>query len=488
MFQNWMKKKVEHTLDQPEQQETMTSVDMPDMDYYFIMGDVPTQDESLAKSLKARIKPLADEHKRTAILTLNYDVNMKERIHSLEESFPSRVDILNVFEHYILPESGSKRRYSECIAGEASHQINEAVFSENEPLIQVTRYELPSSPICYVDQFNEEQQLVKREEYNWQGVLCRVQSFVPHTGALYLEELIKEDGSIYMEIIYPGDAKKNPVRHINWYKKTGIQTFAKKTDIKQLWLSSIQSQNDRLKLMMTEDRDQDRHLFKMEQSETTYYAAFVHDAHYEEDPHQIYSQYGELFKQIRKQQLDAVFFGDAKHKEDVEKVLGKQAYFYHVSSDEMPAWNTALHQMLDNRIRKDELRRFVDRMKWVLRDLSSEHHVLHLQLEVKDEMSHADHVQIDFAGYDRVNGAEIIAQTIDENHLVSFPIGHFQTKKNIEINQTKFVDFYIRFKTTELQEVLQRLEVEGELLTNKPSSIDGWSYQTKQGNYSWKVK
>ncbi|RAP15867.1 hypothetical protein C2W58_01519 [Bacillus pumilus] len=168
--------------------------------------------------------------------------------------------------------------------------------------------------------------------------------------------------------------------------------------------------------------------------------------------------------------------------------MGEQAYFYLVPSDEMSLWNTTLHHMLENRERKDELRRIVDHMKWVLRDLSAEHHVLHLQLELKDEMSHADHVQIDFAGYDRVNGAEIISQTIDENHQVSFPIGHFQTKKNIEINQTKYVDFYIRFKTEELQEVLQRLEVEEELLTNKPSSIDGWSYQTKQGNYSWKVK
>lgn len=488
MFQNWMKKKGQHTLDQPEQHETMTSVDMPDMDYYFIMGDLPNENDSFTKSLIARIKPLADEHKRAAILTLNYDANAKERIHSMEEIFSPQVDILNVYEHYILPGSGSKRRYSEFIIGESSHSINEAVIPADESTIRVTSYERPSSPICYIDQYNEEQQLVKREEYNWQGVLCRVQSFVPHTGALFLEELINDDGSVYMEFIYPGDAKKNPVRHINWYKKTGVQTFTKKADIKQLWLSSIQSQNDRLKLMITEERDQDRHLFKMKQYETTYYAAFVHDAHYEEDPHQIYSQYGELFKQIRKQQLDAVFFGDTKLKEDVEKVLGEQAYFYHVSSHEISAWKTVLHQMLENRERKDELRRIVDRMKWVLRDLSSEHHVLHLQLELKDEMSHADHVQIDFAGYDRVNGAEIISQTIDENHLVSFPIGHFQTKKNIEINQTKFVDFYIRFKVEKPQEILQRLEIEGELLTNKPSSIDGRSYQTKHGNYSWKLK
>ncbi|BBP92690.1 hypothetical protein BsIDN1_63080 [Bacillus safensis] len=104
------KKKVEDTLDQSEQHETMASMDVPDMDYYFIMGDVPKQDESLTKSLKARIKPLADQHKRTAVLTLNYDANVKERIHSLEETFPNQVDILNVFEHYILPESGSKKR------------------------------------------------------------------------------------------------------------------------------------------------------------------------------------------------------------------------------------------------------------------------------------------------------------------------------------------------------------------------------------------
>ncbi|MDT1119796.1 alpha-glucosyltransferase N-terminal domain-containing protein [Bacillus altitudinis] len=488
MFQNWMKKKVEDTLDQPEQNETMTLVEIPDMDYYFIVGDVPNEEDGLTKSLKARIEPLAEKHKRTAMLTLNFDVNVKERIRRLEETFHPQIDILNVFEHYILPESGSKRYYSEFIAGEVPQSINEAVIPADTSTIQVTRYELPSSPICMIDQYNEEQQLVKREEYNWQGALRRVQSFVPHTGALYLEELIKDDGSIFMEIIYAGDAKKNPVRHINWYKKTGIQTFTKKTDIKQQWLSSIQLQNDRLKLMVTEDRDQDRHLFKIDQPESTYYAAFVHEAHYEENPHHINSQYGELFKQIRKQQVDAVFFGDTKHKEDVEKVLGEQTYFYHVPSDEMSAWKTVLHQMLENRIRKDELRKIVDRTKWVLHDLSSEHHVLHLQLKMTDEMSQADHVEIDFAGYDRVNGAEIISQTIDENDQVSFPIGHFQTKKNIETNQTKFVDFYIRFKTEELQEVLQRLEVEGELLTNKPTSIDGWSYQTKQGNYSWKVK
>ncbi|KWZ66571.1 alpha-glucosyltransferase N-terminal domain-containing protein [Bacillus altitudinis] len=487
MFQNWMKKKVEDTLDQPEQNETMTLVEIPDMDYYFIVGDVPNEEDGLTKSLKARIEPLAEKHKRTTMLTLNFDVNVKERIRRLEETFHPQIDILNVFEHYIMPESGSKRYYSEFIAGEVPQSINEAVIPADTSTIQVTRYELPSSPICMIDQYNEEQQLVKREEYNWQGALRRVQSFVPNTGALYLEELIKDDGSIFMEIIYAGDAKKNPVRHINWYKKTGIQTFTKKTDIKQQWLSSIQLQNDRLKLMITEDRDQDRHLFKIDQPESTYYAAFVHEAHYEENPHHIYSQYGELFKQIRKQQVDAVFFGDTKHKEDVEKVLGEQTYFYHVPS-EMSAWKTVLHQMLENRIRKDKLRKIVDRTKWVLHGLSSEHHVLHLQLKMTDEMSQADHVEIDFAGYDRVNGAEIISQTIDENDQVSFPIGHFQTKKNIETNQTKFVDFYIRFKTEELQEVLQRLEVEGELLTNKPSSIDGWSYQTKQGNYSWKVK
>ena len=483
-----MKKKVEDTLDQPEQNETMTLVEIPDMDYYFIVGDVPNEEDGLTKSLKARIEPLAEKHKRTAMLTLNFDVNVKERIRRVEETLHPQIDILNVFEHYILPESGSKRYYSEFIAGEVPQSINEAVIPADTSTIQVTRYELPSSPICMIDQYNEEQQLVKREEYNWQGALRRVQSFVPHTGALYSEELIKDDGSIFMEIIYAGDAKKNPVRHINWYKKTGIQTFTKKTDIKQQWLSSIQLQNDRLKPVGTEGRDQDRPVFKIDQPESTYYAAFVHEAHYEENPHHINSQYGELFKQIRKQQVDAVFFGDTKHKEDVEKVLGEQTYFYHVPSDEMSAWKTVLHQMLENRIRKDELRKIVDRTKWVLHDLSSEHHVLHLQLKMTDEMSQADHVEIDFAGYDRVNGAEIISQTIDENDQVSFPIGHFQTKKNIETNQTKFVDFYIRFKTEELQEVLQRLEVEGELLTNKPSSIDGWSYQTKQGNYSWKVK
>lgn len=203
-----MKKKVEDTLDQPEQNETMTLVEIPDMDYYFIVGDVPNEEDGLTKSLQARIEPLAEKHKRTAMLTLNFDVNVKERIRRLEETFHPQIDILNVFEHYILPESGSKRYYSEFIAGEVPQSINEAVIPADTSAIQVTRYELPSSPICMIDQYNEEQQLVKREEYNWQGALRRVQSFVPHTGALYLEELIKDDGSIFMEITYAGDAKR----------------------------------------------------------------------------------------------------------------------------------------------------------------------------------------------------------------------------------------------------------------------------------------
>lgn len=488
LFQNWTKKKVEHTFDQPEQHETMTIAEFPDMDYYLIMGDMPKQDETLMKSLHIRIKSFDENHKRASILTLNFDANVNDRIQSMQEYLHSQIDIMNVFEHYILPESGCKRRYSEFIVGNVSHSINEAVIPDDESTVRVTRYELPSSPIRYIDQYNEEQQLVKREEYDWKGTLRRVQSFVPHTEALYLEELIADHGNIYMEIIYSGDSKKNKVRHINWFKKTGIQTFVKKTDIKQQWLSIIQSQNDRMKLMITEDREQDSHLFKIDKPATTYYAAYVHDSHYEENPHQLHSHYEELFKQIRKQHVDAVFFGDTKHKEDIEQVLGEQAYFYIVPSDEKSVWNKALHHMVENRVRKDELRSIMERTKWVLCDLNSKHHVLHLQLEAKDEMSHADHVQIDFAGYDRVNGAEIISQTIDENHQVSFPIGHFQTKKNIELNQTKYVDFYIRFKAEDHQEVLHRLEVEGELLTNKPSSIDGWSYQTKQGNYSWKVK
>ncbi|MFB8735936.1 hypothetical protein ACEQPO_26555 [Bacillus sp. SL00103] len=89
-------------------------------------------------------------------------------------------------------------------------------------------------------------------------------------------------------------------------------------------------------------------------------------------------------------------------------------------------------------------------------------------------------------GYDRVNGAEIISQTIDENHQVSFPIGHFQTKKNIETNQTKYADFYIRFKNRRTSGSFAASRSRGRVSTNKPSSIDGWSYQTKQGNYSGK--
>ncbi|MFJ5964387.1 alpha-glucosyltransferase N-terminal domain-containing protein [Bacillus sp. NPDC093026] len=492
MFQNWMKKKVEHAFDQSEKQdETMTSTELPDMDYYFMTGEIPGSDEATTTSFNKRLKPFAEKRMRVSILTLHFDANAKERILSFQEKVdiePTYTRILNLFEHYIIPESGSKRRYTEFILGEVTHSINQAVIPTDETTIRVTTYELPSSPIHYIDQYNEQQQLVKREEYNWEGALRRVQSFVPQTGALYMEELIKGDGDIYMEKIYSGDANKNPVRHINWFKKTGIQTFVKKTDITQQWISTIQSQNDRLKLFIADDRKQDRHLFKIDKPDTAYYAAFVHNAHYKEDLHQLDAEYEELFKHVRKQHVDAVFFRHNEHKEEVEKILGEQLYFYTISSDEEAAWSAPLQHMLENRVRKDELRNYMERTKFVLSDLSSKHHVLHLQLDVKGEMVNTDHVKIDFAGYDRVNGAEIISQTIDENNQVSFPIGHFQTKKNIECNHTKYVDFYIRFQTEEGHEVLQRLEVDGELLTSKPSTVDGWSYQTKQGNYSWKVK
>ncbi|MEH7477190.1 alpha-glucosyltransferase N-terminal domain-containing protein [Bacillus altitudinis] len=488
MFQNWMKKKGEHTLDQPELNETMKSVEIPDMDYYFMMGDVPKQDNTLTDSLNLRLNSLAEKNKRATILTLNFDVNVKGHIRSLEENVHPQISILNVFEHYILPESGSKRVYSEFITGTVSESINEVVISEDNSTVRVTRYELPSSPILYIDQFNEEQQLMKREEYDIHGALRRVLHYVPHKGVPFLEEFIRDDRSIYMETIYSGSAKKNTVRHINWYKKTGITTFVKKSDIVQQWLSDIQTKNERMKLMIAEDREIDHDLFKMEKSDSVFYAAFVHDAHYEENPRQLHTHYEELFKQIRKQQVDAIFFCHPKHKEDVEKVLGEQSSFYLLPQDDGSSWGAALQNMLDNRVLKEELRSVVEHARWMLCDVSSKHHVLHLQLEMEGEMNIADQVEIDFAGFDRVNGAEIISQTINENQQVIFPIGHFQTKKQIELNQTKHVDFYIRCKSkTHHQEVLQRLEVEEELLTNKPSSIDGWSYQTKNGYYSWKI-
>ncbi|MGE6630259.1 glycosyltransferase [Bacillus sp. NPDC077027] len=667
MFQKWMSKKDNIQLNQPNQNEIPEIDAFPDMDYYFITDGISEVYSGFAKSVLLRMERFGEQRVPTTVLTCNFDANYYEKVKIIagnHNNNPKQSKIINMYEDYIIPNSGSKRTYSEFILGESVIDMNQTVLPKLNKTIQMYTYDQHSNVIQYVDLYNEEQQLMKREEYDRNGSLRKVQSFIPHTGNVYLEEFIKNQNEVFLEKIYSADAKKNVVLNINWYTQTSIQSFPNKTDLRKKWLTSIQHQNDRPKLFLVDSREQDRHVFKMEKRNSSYYAAFIHGCHYNENKNKLKPTYQELFKQVRKQNLDAVFFTTKEQKEDVEQLLGEQPYFYlsppifqreisvkrenvdhqkamtlsslvegniknaikafRLVVDELPQvhldiygsgeeeaqikaeikahslenhvflkgsivdlhqayqtsrmlistsseegiqlpvieciyngcpivaydvdysirsfikhdfngyaieqndiqslaqhiialfqsdkeyerlsanslnieerfspsiydqnWSTALNHMIDSRLKRDQLRAIMEKNIFFLYDLQSEHHVLHLELKTKEEIKNVDNVQIDFAGYDRMNGSEIISQTIDESNKVSFPMGHFQTKKNLEVNQTKYVDFYIRFRDGEGQEMIQRLEVKEDILTNKPSKLDGLSYETKNGYYSWSIK
>ncbi|MEI4789861.1 alpha-glucosyltransferase N-terminal domain-containing protein [Bacillus sp. FJAT-53060] len=307
----------------------LSEVKLPDMEYYFISGLIPFNFGGLTKSLLLRMKMFGEVGVNTTFVTYRFDPNFKFKLDQIIRQKmidPSKSTILNMIEDFLIPNSGNKRVYEEFAVGKKVVNINDINIIENE--IRTKKYDEFPSLIQYIDVLNEAGHIIKREEYNVDGALCRIMYYLPGKEAPYHEEYVKNHNEIYLEKMFNTLKKNNPTININWYSNNGIKSFNRKTDLRQYWIEFIQKRNDQKKFFLVDSRHQDEHLFRVKKDSTSYYAAFIHSRHYSDTKYKLQKRFEELCKHIGLGKIDCVFFITEDQKKDFGDFLGKQHCFY----------------------------------------------------------------------------------------------------------------------------------------------------------------
>ncbi|CUB16621.1 putative poly(glycerol-phosphate) alpha-glucosyltransferase [Bacillus safensis] len=666
MIQKWFnklrKKTHENNQNQPQQQ-----LQIPDMEYYFITGRIKEKYGGMTKSLLLRANLFGLKNISTHFLTFSYDQEFSQKVKGIIDKQivdPNMTKIQNMYDDFLIPNCKPKEQYQPVYHAD---NINKVTCVKEGLSVRYTRHE-KSNRIEKVDYFHPNQQLEKREEYNSQGQLHKVSYFSQDTGTVYRELFIYENTNIYMKKEYAElkEEAKSKLREITWYAQEGIKTFKNEKALRQEWLTTIQYKNDRKKLFLVDSRKQDKYVFQLKKRSSSYFSAIIHSKHYETEKAELRSDYNELFSQIRKQKVDAVFFITEEQKIDVVKQFGHQNIFFltphtldrsahqvqdHFTADpnkvlmmarltkiknvidairsfefvikEVPNarleifgsgpqekqlkeeikrlnleksvflkgftqnpdaefrtarmsvstsvfegcplsimesivnncpvitynydygastlvknqyngfvveqyevkqlaekiiellkndeqyqifsencqeiaevystsnyyenWITALHKMIKVREKRDQIQRMMKPIQIKLVEMSVEHHVLSLDLQMEGAIEKRKKVIFELVGYDRRNHAELFSKKV-ENLKVSFPIGHASIQAALKRNKTKYVDFYIRMRDEEYSGIIKRLPIAEHLLNeNDVSKVDGVSYKTIKGNYSWKV-
>ncbi|MFS0654166.1 glycosyltransferase [Bacillus sp. 179-C3.3 HS] len=666
MIQHWLNKLRRKTHNNNHSQ-TKPQLQLPEMEYYFITGKIKEKYGGLTKSLLLRAKLFGLKNIPTHFLTFSYDPEFSRKVKGIIDKQivnPDMTQIKNMYIDFLIPNRKPAEQYQTSFQAD---NINEVVFNHEDPSVRLMRNE-QTNQIETIEFFHQNEQMEKREEYNTQGQLHKVSFFSLETGEVYEEIFIDQHTHVYMKKAYEylEETSKNKLKELVWYAQEGIKTFKSEKALRQEWLMNIQHQNDRKKLFLVDSRKQDKYVFQMKKRSSSYYAAIIHSKHYETEKTTLRSDYKELFSQIRKQKIDAVFFITEEQQRDVAKQFGHQNIFYltphtldrashqvqdHYVHDpnkvlmmarltkiknvidairsfqfvvkEVPNarleifgsgpqekklkqeieqlnleknvflkgftqdpdaefrtarmsistsvfegcplsimesvvnkcpvitynydygastlvkndfngfvveqyeveqlahkiiellksdeqyrtfsencqeiaeeysianyyenWTTALHNMIDMREKRDRIQQMMKSTHFKLVDMSSEHHVLSLKLQMEGVIQKQEKVILELVGYDRDNYAELFSKRI-KNLEVSFPIGHAFIEAALKRNKTKYVDFYVRMRDEECNETIQRLPVAEHLYNEKGvSKIDGVSYKTVKGNYSWKT-
>lgn len=303
---------------------------LPDMEYYFISGSIPFDFGGLTKSLLLRMKMFGELSVKSTFLTYKFDPNFKFKLDQIIHQKmidQSKSTILNMIDDYIIPNSGIKRVYTEFAIGEKVTNINNVDIVETKE-IRIKKYAEFPTLIQYLDVLNEAGDIIKREEYSVDGILCRIMHYLPGKGAPFHEEYVKNHNEIYLEKMFNTFKKNNPTININWYSQNGIKSFNRKTDIRQYWIEFIQNRNDQKKFFLVDSRHQDAHLFRVKKNSSSYYGAFIHSSHYSDTKCKLQKRFEELCKHIALGNIDCVFFITEDQKNDLENFLGKQHCFY----------------------------------------------------------------------------------------------------------------------------------------------------------------
>ncbi len=666
LIRKWFNKHRRKTL-KNNQSQPQPHLQIPDMDYYFITGRIKEKYGGMTKSLLLRAKLFGLKNISSHFLTFSYDPEFSRKVKGIIDKQivnPKMTKIQNMYVDFLIPNSKPEEQYHPSYHPD---NINEVVIDHEDPSVRFIRNE-QTNQIEMIEFFHQNQQMEKREEYNTQGQLHKVSYFSQETGKVYQELFIYEHTYIYMkkEYVHLEEESKNKLKEMIWYAQEGIKTFKNEKALRQEWLMTIQYKNDRKKLFLVDSRKQDKYVFQLKKRSSSYFSAIIHSKHYETEKTALRSDYNELFTQIRKQKVDAVFFITEEQKTDVVKQFGHQNIFFltphtldrsshqvqdHYMADphkvlmmarltkiknvidairsfqfvikEVPSarleifgsgpqekqlkqeikklnleknvflkgftqkpdvefrtarmsistsvfegcplsimesivnncpvitynydygastlvknefngfvveqyevkqlankiiellkndeqhqifsencqeiaeiysipnyyenWITALHKMIEVREKRDQIQRMMKPIHFKLVDISSKHHVLSLDLQMEGVIEKRKKVILELVGYDRDNHAELFSKKV-ENLKVSFPIGHAFIKAALKRNKTKYVDFYMRMRDEEFNEITQRLPIAEHLLNEKGvSKMDGVSYKTIKGNYSWKL-
>ncbi|OLP66694.1 putative poly(glycerol-phosphate) alpha-glucosyltransferase [Bacillus pumilus] len=666
LIQKWFNKHRRKTL-KNNQDQTQSHLQIPDMEYYFITGKIKENYGGLTKSLLLRAKLFGLKNIASHFLTFSYDPEFSRKVDGIidkQRVDPNMTKIQNMYEDFLIPHSKPQKQYQPT---HHCNNINEMEFDHNDPSVKIMRNE-QTNQIEMIEYFRQNQLIEKREEYNTQGQLHKVSYFSLGTGEVYRELFIHDHTHVYMkkEYVYLEEESKNKVKEMIWYAQEEIKTFHNEKALRQEWLMLIQYKNDRKKLFLVDSRKQDKYVFQLKKRSSSYFSAIIHSKHYETEKTALRSDYNELFSQIRKQKVDAVFFITEAQKIDVEKQFGHRNIFFltphtldrasHQVQEqhdadpnkvlmmarltkiknvidairsfefvvkEVPSarleifgsgpqekklkqeikklnleqnvflkgftqnpdgefrtarmsistsvfegcplsimesivnkcpvvtydydygaktlvkndfngfvveqyevkqlankiiellknneqyrtfsencqekaeefsiptyyqnWSNALHNMLAVREKRDQIQQIMKSTHFKLVDMSSKHHVLSLKLQMEGVIQKQGKVILELVGYDRDNHAELFSKRI-KNLKVSFPIGHAFIEAALNRNKTKHVDFYMRMRDEEFNEIIQRLSIAEHLLNQKGvSKIDGVSYKTIKGNYSWKT-
>ncbi|MBV5121989.1 alpha-glucosyltransferase N-terminal domain-containing protein [Bacillus halotolerans] len=313
---------------------------IPDMNYYFISGGLPSNYGGLTKSLLLRSKLFGEEcNRKTFFLTFRFDLELASKKQDLykngkiDEKYTS---VINLYDDFLSVKTNGKRSYEEKLGLE---QIKKQVgmgkfaktvsrlFGKRNSEISVTYY-ADGKTIRYVDYWNDKSQLKKREEYTKNGGLALVTHYDEQLNKMFLQEYVNNKNQVYLDKHYVWNSEEKDIQfsHFTWYSLEGEKKVKDESELRQFWIDYLQNENDVPKLFLVDSRPQDKHVFKVKKSPSAYYGAIIHNKHYGNHKYQIKGRYKEVFSQMYN--LDAIFFITEEQIDDFRLISGDQETFF----------------------------------------------------------------------------------------------------------------------------------------------------------------
>ncbi|PAE94389.1 alpha-glucosyltransferase N-terminal domain-containing protein [Shouchella clausii] len=317
-------------------------IKLDDFEYYFISGKLPENYGGLTKSLLQRCKLFSEKLAlKTTFLTFSFDLNLeekKQKLYSHNVINQNMTSIINMYDDYLSQETKPKRIYHEYIPpSELKAYINKKEnllqkllkFQNTISIIKpVITYYKGESLVKYVDFYTGSKFRYKREYYKRSGQLALVSYYDVKSNQVVYQEFINTKLEVYLEKTFVFLTDTNQLESVIWYSREGPLFFNDETLVRQRFIEYLQQRNNDPKLFLVDSRPQDKFVFSVKKSPNVFYAAIIHNKHYNKQKYEIKGRYNQLFKRINS--LDAVFFITEEQLEDVKNLLpyNKHRFFY----------------------------------------------------------------------------------------------------------------------------------------------------------------